>query len=522
MLYLTYNSQIFRRINMDIYSLLDKNDQVELKIFNELMKKNMKHQATEIRKRLNLSRGRFSERIESLIARLKATFPDVSLNKTENDLIILLLPLSFNVSDLYYCYLKEAVNYKILTHLYQDGKLDIFLIIEDLYLSESTYYRRIREINNVLAEFDLKIINGTLKGDELQIRYFFFNLFWYFMPLTYIVEENDDLTIKNLIAIIENQSKMTFSFFDYQKLFLWLKITIKRINHAEKQPSRVVDYYLIVVREKESYQQTKNIFFRFLSRLALPFQNEEVLFVYLFLISQFITPLKAPFFNDVFLDISPKIEPTITKLESYLYAIFDRNSLTEESQVKIRYSFINIIYTELFFTGFSVYFDNEKLQDIGQELVSLPFDVYVDKLYYILQTIYQDIQKRPRTIMKQSKAVKNEALIFRLLCVLSYVDKVGTPRFLIGFDYYGDDLLKELSYEVTMDLVKQAPLVVCEPYMEDGNYDLVLSNSDVNKEKYGTSTYVFSEVLTPQEMRYLRRIIKDLHLEKIEKQGVKV
>lgn len=94
---------------MDIYSLLDKNDQVELKIFNELMKKNMKHQATEIRKRLNLSRGRFSERIESLIARLKATFPDVSLNKTEDDLIALLLPLSFNVSDLYYCYLKDAV-----------------------------------------------------------------------------------------------------------------------------------------------------------------------------------------------------------------------------------------------------------------------------------------------------------------------------------------------------------------------------------------------------------------------------
>lgn len=111
---------------------------------------------------------------------------------------------------------------------------------------------------------------------------------------------------------------------------------------------------------------------------------------------------------------------------------------------------------------------------------------------------------------------KNQALIFRLLCLLSYVDKISTPRFLIGFDYYGDDLLKELSYEVSVDLLKQDPLIIAEPYNSTTDYDLVLTNSDVNKQSYLAPTYVFSEVLTPKEVRYLRKIIKKMHLKKVQ------
>lgn len=500
---------------MDIYSFLDKNDQVEIMIFNELIKGEMRHEISEIRSALGITRARFNDRLDSLSFRLTSLAPDIILQKESGDELILKLPLSFNVSDVYFYYLKESVNYQIVERLYNVGKLDIFETIEELYLSESAYYRRIREINEVLAEFDLKIVNGILKGDELQIRYFFFNLFWYFFPLTSVVEENTDPAIKNLISIIETQTKMKFAFFDYQKLFLWLSITLKRINHAEKQESHVVDYYLIILREKESYRQTKNIYFRFLSRMALPFQNEEVIYVYMFLISQFILPLKAPFFNDIFVNISPRIEPILIEMENYLYSIFDQSLISPEAQEKVRYSFINIIYTTVFFTGFSIYFDDRKLDDVGQEIVSLPFDEYVDKLYGILQGIYEHVKKRPR-IVKHLKEERNQAVIFRLLCVLSYVDKVGTPRFLIGIDYYGDDLLKELGYEVSVDLLKQDPLVVAEPYKKEKQYDLILTNSDVHKENYSTPTYIFSEVLTPKEVRYLRKIIKELHLGKIE------
>lgn len=500
---------------MDIYSLLDKNDQVELKIFNELLKGDMHHEIAVIRKNLGLTRPRFNDRLAGLSQRLMAISEQITLDKVNGEEVVLRLPLYFNTSDVYFIYLKESINYQILYRLYERGKLDLFTVIEELFLSESAYYRRIREINEVLIEFDLKIVNGILKGDELQIRYFFFNLFWYFFPLTIVVENNTDPTIKNLITIIENQTELKFSFFDYQKLFLWLKITLKRINHPEKQPSSVVEYHLMVLRERESYRQTKNIYFRFLARLALPFQDEEVLYVYLFLLSQFILPIKADFFADVFTVVSPKVKPVLTEMEDYLYSIFNRAALDEEVKEKVRYTLINIIYTEIFFTGFSVYFDEEKLQDVGQEIVSLPFDEYVDKLYELLQNIYRHVKKQ-RRILKQAEMKKNQALIFRLLCLLSYVDKISTPRFLIGFDYYGDDLLKELSYEVSVDLLKQDPLIIAEPYNSTTDYDLVLTNSDVNKQSYLAPTYVFSEVLTPKEVRYLRKIIKKMHLKKVQ------
>lgn len=69
------------------------------------------------------------------------------------------------------------MNYKLLRLLFLQGRLDATQVMLKFYISESSYYRRVRELNKVLAEFDLKIKNGLLIGKESQIRFFYFELF---------------------------------------------------------------------------------------------------------------------------------------------------------------------------------------------------------------------------------------------------------------------------------------------------------------------------------------------------------
>ena len=48
----------------------------------------------------------------------------------------------------------------------------IFELAEALLVSESTLFRKIKELNKLLAEFELQIKNNKLVGEESQIRYF--------------------------------------------------------------------------------------------------------------------------------------------------------------------------------------------------------------------------------------------------------------------------------------------------------------------------------------------------------------
>ena len=49
----------------------------------------------------------------------------------------------------------------------------------ELLISESTLFRKIKELNQVLKEFEISIWQGKLVGEESQIRYFYFQFYWY-------------------------------------------------------------------------------------------------------------------------------------------------------------------------------------------------------------------------------------------------------------------------------------------------------------------------------------------------------
>lgn len=61
-------------------------------------------------------------------------------------------------------------------------------------ISLATLSRRVKELNDSLKEFHLKIKSGRLTGPENQIRYFYFQLFWFGRPYLENKKEYSDLS----------------------------------------------------------------------------------------------------------------------------------------------------------------------------------------------------------------------------------------------------------------------------------------------------------------------------------------
>ncbi len=75
--------------------------------------------------------------------------------------------------------LQESLKFKMLVYLLEHQQVSIVRLATAFNISESSVFRKIKELNQLLEEFGLQIKNGQLYGEELQIRYFYYELFQY-------------------------------------------------------------------------------------------------------------------------------------------------------------------------------------------------------------------------------------------------------------------------------------------------------------------------------------------------------
>ena len=73
--------------------------------------------------------------------------------------------------------IQDSIKYRLILLFLEQKNYMIFELAELLLLSESTLFRKIKELNKLLLEFDIQIKNNKLIGEESQIRYFYYLLF---------------------------------------------------------------------------------------------------------------------------------------------------------------------------------------------------------------------------------------------------------------------------------------------------------------------------------------------------------
>ena len=190
---------------MNIEALLEKKEQIQVKILRQLVLKRDKITAQELCEGVNLSRPS----IESMEVMRQDN--KLALNMAESQ----------SLDEVISFLIQDSIKYRMLLLLFEQKNYMIFELAEALLVSESTLFRKIKELNKLLSEFELQIKNNKLLGEESQIRYFYYLLFDSLHPkfrpnFLQVTKFQVDFILQ-----LEETLKVTFSESSQDKLYRW-------------------------------------------------------------------------------------------------------------------------------------------------------------------------------------------------------------------------------------------------------------------------------------------------------------
>ncbi|MQW23396.1 MULTISPECIES: helix-turn-helix domain-containing protein [unclassified Lactococcus] len=161
---------------MKFENLLDKREQMQVELLRRLIQTNGRTSIQKLALDCNISRPSLDTYLQSLEDLGSQMGKSISISRLENDVVLELdKRLSFN--EIVEFLLLDATKYRFMRLLLENQELNMIDLSEKLLVSESTLFRKIKELNHDLKEFNLQIKNNKLIGNEEQIRYFYFLLF---------------------------------------------------------------------------------------------------------------------------------------------------------------------------------------------------------------------------------------------------------------------------------------------------------------------------------------------------------
>ena len=213
---------------MDKERLLSKKEQFEL-TFLRLLYTHDTLTFSQLGKLLPCCERTVKNTFYNIQERFKQEIADGLLQLTMSPLAITLIKNNrVNLDYFLNRYIAQSTIFNILLAFQAETKVKSDKLTYSLGISQSKLYKCLQKINEFLQEFDLTIKNNQLQGDELQIRHFYFQLFWHSTI-------HHDLTIQQVnpmflevATILEEKFETTLSASNKQKLFLWLQISTQR------------------------------------------------------------------------------------------------------------------------------------------------------------------------------------------------------------------------------------------------------------------------------------------------------
>lgn len=169
-------------VKVKLFELLDHSDVRQIKMIQLLSKQQRALTVNQIAKTFAINVSTVREDIKLIAFNLKTLGPNLVIVNIDGE-VSLQHSGDVSFSDVYYHYLHKSVKYQVLIYLLNHRQFKIQKLADALSVSTSTLIRRIREINQSLAEFNIRIKNTQLFGCEAQIRYFYFQLLWLGRPI---------------------------------------------------------------------------------------------------------------------------------------------------------------------------------------------------------------------------------------------------------------------------------------------------------------------------------------------------
>ncbi len=372
-----------------------------------------------------------------------------------------------------------SLKYQLIKYIAYSQNHSLYDIAKHLMISEATLNRQIAALNKLLKEFAITIKNASFKGNELNIRYFLYDLL---LKTTTKEEFADELDFKSaayLIPAFEKYYQCHFSKRKKYELNLWLYISLKRASLSKISYQGIYDL-MAVYQNHQFYDKLRELYLNLFSNQALSYREEEIMILFIFIFSNFF--LKPIHLEKVLGFGGPIMLAsffTIKELRDDLGA----NLLIKEDAF---YEINQLMSQFYFFKSELNYYEGQK------------------------SSYYQVALKLLTNILKSNLAYDQNYTnylnrLYKIEALYAYFNQKEPVHIRIAFNTYKSPILAYPIFKSLKENLAKHHLTRLEYYDENKDYDLIISDYEIDK-----ASYLISENLNSKDIDNINNIIKEI------------
>lgn len=499
------------------FDLLEKLEMYQIDLLIYLAKVGGTATQNEVLQHLDIGEYFLDRLIESLIASADESNASFSIKIVKRTIVFQTKP-DYSLHNLYDEMIITAPKYKILNELFLYGNIDALRLCKKINISDSTYYRKINELNSLLKEFDLTIQNGFLIGTELQIRFFYVSFYLSIIPRKKVYSTNTDLKIPEIVNSIQDVLATSLSILAKTKLTTYLNFLKRRYAHKNVQDlstqepffhnqtnSNSQKMFLHVLKKSHLYHKISQSLKSFLSYYSFKMLADEPTLLLLFILGEEIIPANSPFLTE--LDLIEKesnfyMQTLNMKFVSFMEECFPNTTLSE-AQIKMIYYYLTSCgYHHLLFNG-----------EIHAYLEPLPTEWRKTKQFSLFDRFVVNLK------LKYPALLVNDAHDCKLLTewgnIMKYYEEQTAPKLLVGIYIEGDFLYKKTITNWWIKHTELTSFVHAEPLSSNNTYDLVISNIDCSYlRKQGKSFFFLTDYYKKLDIIDLDHLLTNIYTSK--------
>lgn len=386
----------------------------------------------------------------------------------------------------------DSLYFRILWYLLEEKEINRIQLSQQLSISESSLSRKISELNQILKEFELRIWHGKIVGEEIQIRYFYFQLLWY------LKKGHTDVTPEEtkFIGNIERGLKLNFTTNAKERLILWLRISKKRMSVPDKKFEQLEEKFVPYLNDPW-FNKMRPLIRRFYSFYAVEITEGEVMLHFIFLVGMSV--LSEEDFSHYALERT-RLSPTSwcdTVILENLLKMYEPQRIRKELEATSFYHLSQIHIRLYFFKGAIEVYDRDNIWQLEEELS--PRDIQ-SNAKELLQIACKELDIKPK---REDSLVAMSTI--KYLSVLAILDVQVNQEVKVGIHVRANHLFEEVVTSMFALQLMGVNGVICQKYVAGQEYDLVLTNMDVNIDH---PVYRITELGSSYDLQEIKKIIR--------------
>ena len=488
---------------MKIETFLEKAEARELNLIRHLILLGREATAAEMIEFLEITKASLDKDIEMIQSRFEGAELAAEITYDGQSMALTLSP-ECSFEQIQQLYLADSVKVDIINYLYRHQEFSVIQLAQKLSLSESSLFRKIKELNDHLSEFNIKIRNGRFHGEELQIRYFYYQFYWNIADKSTITIDTQDNQVSSMTQGIEKFLEVSFDSDAKERIGVWFDISKQRIKVKKKKYAEMRKQ-MAPYLDDHFYQKIRQMLLRYFSRYSLEFDEEEAMMHFIFLMA--FPVLSEEDFHQYRL-LRGRRTPS-AYLDTYIV-----ESIVIQYQVKrLPFMLERILFYSLSQIHTKLYFLQGDIENYDYDALLKKVRGFTGNELVTFATQLCGISLGKFALEDTSETSLNRLMLIKYISLLDYFTHTTQLTLRVGIDLHMDPIYTEMLNRMLILKMRHMNGTQVERYDATKTYDLILTNeSRRNHEKYRTAqVYVLSEVLSEFDLHEIEALIKRIN-----------